>query len=103
VPVHVAAVCDAGHQHHAGAVVDRVDDAIVAYADAIVVLAGELHVAWRARVIGECIDRGANPILQGSVEPTVGLGRLTMQPDVVAGAYSRTSDHGIAWSASSRA
>jgi hypothetical protein len=103
MPVHLAAVRDAGYQHQTVAVVDRVDDAIFAHADAVVVATGELDGARWARIIGERIDRGADPILERSLEPAVGLGRLAMQLDVVAGGYSRTSDHGIVSSASSRA
>jgi hypothetical protein len=96
VPVDVAAVGDASYQHQTVTLVDRVDDAIVAHADPVVVMACELDRARWARIIGERVDRGADSILEGSLEPTVGLSRLPMQPDVVAGRYSRTSGQGIA-------
>jgi hypothetical protein len=55
---------DAGYEYLTVAVVDRVDDAVVAHADAVVVLAGELHGARWARLVGESINRGTDSILQ---------------------------------------
>lgn len=103
VPVDLAAVCDSGHKHEAGAVVDRVDDAIVADTDPVVAAAGELDGAVRTGVIGEGVNCGANPILERSPEATVSLRGLPMQPNVVAGGYSRTSYQETVSSASSRA
>lgn len=101
MPVDVAAVGDSGDEHQAGAVVDGVDDAIVADADPVVGATGKLDGAVRAGVIGEGVNRGADPMLERSLKAAVSLRGLAVQPNVMAGGYSRTSDQGTVSSPSS--
>lgn len=61
-PVHVAAVGDSRDDYKALGIVDGVDDAVVAYADAVVVAPGQLHRSPRPRVGGEGVDGGTDSI-----------------------------------------
>jgi hypothetical protein len=104
VPVDIATVRDvSGHEHKPILVVDRVDDAMVANPDAVIIATGELDGAVRAGIGGERVDGGLDAVLERCLEPAVGLRGLAVQADVVAVGYPRTSDHGIVSSASSRA
>jgi hypothetical protein len=55
-------VCDTRDDHKLRVLVDRVDDAVVADADPIVIPACELDSTWRAWILGEGVDGGFDPI-----------------------------------------
>ena len=85
-------------------VVDRIDDAMVAYANAVVVTAGELRASDRTRIRGKTVDRESHTVADGSVESTKLSRRGGSEPNLVrAGSYSRTSAQGTPSSRSSRA
>jgi hypothetical protein len=67
---------DPGDEDKVFGVVHRVDDAVIAKADAEVIPPGELHRAWWTRVNREVIDCGRNTIGDRSTEPAIRLDRL---------------------------
>jgi hypothetical protein len=91
VPVDVAAVANSHDQHEAIAVVDGVDDAMVADSDPIIVTPGELHGPLWSRVLGKPVDCRSDTILERSMKAAISLGGLAVHPNVVAAGYSRTS------------
>jgi hypothetical protein len=93
------------HENQALGILHRVNDPVVADADAVVVATRELHAADRPRVACERIDRIANAVAYRSLEPPELPSRRRSEPYLVRSfrAYSRTSAHGTALSRSSRA
>jgi NADPH:quinone reductase-like Zn-dependent oxidoreductase len=83
---------DPGDEDKVFGVVHRVDDAVIANADAEVVPPGELHRAWCTRVNREVIDCGRNTIGNRSTEPAW-AGRLAskgaVEPRMKAVVYDR--------------
>src|SRR5258708_32442954 len=100
--INVAAVGDPGDEDEIFGIVHRIDDAVIANADAEVIPTGKLYRARRTRINPEAIDRSCNAIGDGSAEPAIRLDRLRMEADVVLFArfYLRTVDQGMARSAS---
>ena len=95
---------DAGNENGALLVVHRVDDPIVADANAKVVASRELHGSRGPRLDGESVDRTGNTVAEPPLESAVRPRRRRMEPDFVGlGVYSRISAHGTAASRSSRA
>ena len=96
---------DPGDDHETFRVVDGVHDPVVPHANSIVVAAGQLDCARRARLVGEGVDGGADPVAEGTLEAAIGPRGARMESELVRplGRYSRTSAHGTAASGSSRA
>lgn len=96
---------DAGDDYHSFAVVDRVDDPVVARSDAIVVPARELRATGGAWFTGERVDCRAYTVAHGPEHPSVLAGCGRTEDDLVpgCGAYARTSSQGTAKPRSSRA
>jgi hypothetical protein len=67
VAIDVAAVSDPGDEDKTLALVDRIDDAVVADADSVIVAAGELDRSHRPRIACETIDCGADALLERSL------------------------------------
>lgn len=55
-PIDLPPVADLDDLHDASLIVNRVHDAVIALADAVPFLPGELFIAWRARGEGQCSD-----------------------------------------------
>ena len=53
-------------------VVNHIDDATVAYPNAVVVTAGELRASDRTRIRGKAVDRESHTVADGSLESTSG-------------------------------
>jgi hypothetical protein len=60
--VHLATVRDSGDDHQTLSIIDGVDHAVVADPDAVVIAAGQLGGTPRPRIVGEGVDRGADPV-----------------------------------------
>ncbi len=105
--IHVSAVRDPRDENQPRAVVEGVDDSVVADPDAVIVCARELLGSTGARIVREAVDRGADSVTQSSLESPVRACRSRMQPYLVLAGrlvpYFRTSSHGSALSRSSRA
>jgi hypothetical protein len=86
-------------------VVDRVDDAVVADPDAIVVAARTPNRTVRARFKRERVDHCGDPLPDRVVEAAERMRGRRVKADLVGPrrGYSRTSDQGTAKSRSSRA
>src|ERR1700680_4801771 len=83
MPINVAAVGDPGDEDETFGIVHRVDDAVIANANAEVIPTGKLYRARRTRINPEAIDRSCNAIGDGAAEPAVRPQRLRMEADVV--------------------
>jgi hypothetical protein len=55
-------VSDAGYDNQTVLVNHRVDNAVVADANAVVVAAGQFDRTPGPRIVGEGVDRGADPV-----------------------------------------
>ena len=105
--VDLSTVSDAGDQHEAFAVVDCVDDPVVADADPVVVAPRELARSRRSWIASERVDCCGNATAKRVMESAEGTSRLRVEADLVRpvahGFRGRTSDHGTASPRSSRA
>jgi hypothetical protein len=74
---------DSRHEHEALPVVDCVDNAVVADPDTVVVAAGELRYADRARVHGQRVDRDPDPVAERTMETAERPRRVRVQANLV--------------------
>jgi hypothetical protein len=76
-------VGDSCNQDKTLAVVHGVDDSVVANANSVVVLTGELRCARRPRFVGQTVDRRADPGAERIMKPPVRTSRLALKTDLV--------------------
>ena len=76
---------DSIHLHDEQRIYNPLDDPKVTDADAIhILLARHRHARGWTRVLGEQLDRGADPLLVPSLDRIERLGRTTRDADLVA-------------------